>query len=251
MQHTSHMRGNKASESSAMQHIPGGPFLMGAEGWGPYEGPVREVIVNDFLIDATPVTNLDFETFVNATQYRTTAEINGSAHGYLKGTMQEIEGLCWRSYNTIARADHPVVLVSWHDSEAYAQWAGKRLPTEAEWEKAARGGLQQMLYPWGAGVPAVSLCNFGRTVKAFPATVPVGSFPANGYGLHDMAGNVWNWCADEFTIPGNKNLEVTSRIRKGGAFNVIQPFRLRCANRGAYDQDKYAINIGFRCARSI
>ena len=233
-----------------MRLIPGGVFLMGAEGWGAFEGPVREVFVGDFLMEDVPVTNAAFALFVQATGYRTCAEIRGGAAGYRQGRVQEIAGLCWRSYYIPGRDDHPVVLVSWKDAAAYAQWAGRRLPVEAEWEKAARGGLEQKLYPWGDAEPTTMHCHYGKETWDIPPTASVRSYLPNPFGLYDMAGNVWNWCADLFPYDADPSGAV-SRIRRGGAFNVIQPFRLRCANRGAYHPEGFAINIGFRCVKSI
>lgn len=241
------------NDISMMQRVPGGTFRMGAEGWGPYEGPVREVAIEEFLLDPTPVTNAAFTAFAKDTGHVTTAERRGSALGYKDGQMQQIGGLCWRSFSLAGREEHPVVLVSWHDAAAYATWAGKRLPLEAEWEKAARGGHEQKLYPWGDAEPSSLHCNFARALEDIPPTTRVGQYPANAFGLFDMAGNVWNWCGNAFQAAGQPVVNGTSEAyaRRGGAFNVIQPFRLRCANRGAFDPKGYAINLGFRCAQSL
>jgi sulfatase modifying factor 1 len=243
-----------------MRLIPAGRFLMGAEGWGKYESPIHEVFLDDFLMDETHVTNLEFEKFVNQTRYRTTAEINGFANGYIAGKAEQVEGLCWKTYFTKGRENHPVILVSWHDGNEFAKWSGKRLPTEAEFEKAARGGLQQNLYPWGDGEPRRDACNMGKQTIEVPPTTEVKTFSCNGYGLYDMAGNVWNWCADWFSEiyyssgetenPKGSETGIT-RVRRGASFNIIQTFRLRCANRGAYRPGDYAINIGFRCVKDF
>ena len=243
-----------------MTLIPAGKFLMGSQGWGEFEGPIHEVHIDDFLIDKSPVTNHEFAQFVNQTKYKTTAETNGLATGYENGEMKVILGLCWKSYYNEERKDHPVVLVSWYDANEYATWAGKRLPSEAEWEKAARGGLDQTLYPWGNNEPDNSICNFGKQTKDYPPTTEIKSFPPNEFGLYDTAGNVWNWCADwfsenfysvgEYLNPKGAKMGVT-KVRRGASFNIIQTFRLRCANRGAYDPKSYAINIGFRCAKDF
>jgi formylglycine-generating enzyme len=243
-----------------MKFIPAGKFLMGSEGWGEYEGPIHEVFVDDFLIDETAVTNLEFSKFVKETDYKTDAELKGSAMGYENGTMKEIVGLCWKSYFNEERTNHPVVLVSWNDANNFAKWAGKRLPTEAEWEKAARGGLIQNLYPWGDNEPLNDTCNWGKQTENFPPTTDVKSFKPNDFGLYDMAGNVWNWCNDWFgenyysqkdqINPTGIENGIT-KVRRGASFNIIQTFRLRCANRGAYKQDANAINIGFRCVKDF
>lgn len=227
-----------------MQLIPDGSFLMGSEGWGEFESPVRDVFLDPFQIDDAPVTNQDFSAFVRDTGYKTSAEIKGFARGYQQGKMKEVPGLCWKSYATAERADHPVVLVSWHDAAGFAKWAGKRLPTEAEWEKAARGGLEQKLYPWGDNPPDAGRCNFGRQTVDTPPTTAVRSFAPNGYGLYDMSGNVWQWCSDWFC-------KESIKVRRGASFNIMQTFRLRCANRGAFNPDDFAINIGFRCAKDV
>ncbi len=240
--------------------IPAGSFMMGADGWGDFEHPVHEVHLSAFLIEVAAVTNIAFSQFVAATSYITTAEQLGKAQGYEAGEQKEIMGLYWKSYFTPERAHHPVVLVSWEDAAAYAAWAGKRLPTEAEFEKAARGGLIQEVYAWGSIEPTEKDCNFGKTTSDFPATVSIKSYPPNGYGLYDMCGNVWNWCSDFFSPDYYANSEIENpqgpptgitKVRRGASFNIIQPFRLRCANRGAYLPDSFAINIGFRCAKNI
>lgn len=247
-------------KNSSMELIPGGKFSMGSEGWGEYESPVHEVFVKAFQMDQCPVTNERFSDFIKQTRYKTTAEIFGSAMGYKNGQLKKIEGLYWRTYFTEDRKDHPVVLISWHDATEFAKWCGKRLPTEAEWEKAARGGLNQKLYPWGNDAPNSLLCNFGKETSDLPKTTAVKTYPANGYGLYDMAGNVWNWCSDWFsenyypqTMDNNSSdIEVrNTKIRRGASFNIIQPFRLRCANRGAFDPNSFAINIGFRCVKDV
>jgi len=245
---------------TSMKLIPAGKFLMGAEGWGEFESPIHEVFVDDFFIDETSVTNLDFAEFVSQTGHKTTAEIIGFASGYKNGEMKEINGLSWKTYYTEERKNHPVVLVSWNDANEFAKWAGKRLPSEAEWEKAARGTLAKKLYPWGNSKPDNTLCNFGKKTIDFPSTSEMKNFPPNAYGLYDMAGNVWNWCNDWFSTnyySQNENENPQggktglTKIRRGASFNIIQTFRLRCANRGAYDPNKFAINIGFRCVKDF
>ena len=246
--------------NNSMRLIPAGKFIMGAEGWGEFESPIHEVFIDDFLMDETHVTNWQFAEFVKQTGYKTTAEKIGKANGYENGIMKEIEGLNWKSYATKSRHNHPVVLVSWNDANEFAKWAGKRLPTEAEFEKAAKGGIIQNKFPWGNHEPDNTICNFGKQTFDVPPTTEVKTFPPNAYGLYDMAGNVWNWCTDkfsenyyaesEFNNPKGSEAGVT-KIRRGASFNIIQTFRLRCANRGAYIPENFAINIGFRCAKDF
>jgi formylglycine-generating enzyme len=243
-----------------MKLIPAGKFLMGSEGWGEFESPIHEVYVDDFFIDETSVTNAEFSKFVNETSYVTDAERKGSAMGYENREMKDIIGLYWKTYYSEQRSNHPVVLVSWNDANNFAKWAGKRLPTEAEWEKAARGGLLQNLYPWGDNEPTNNTCNWGKQTENFPLTTEVKYFAPNDFGLYDMAGNVWNWCNDWFGENSYSEQSIENpigakngiaKVRRGASFNIIQTFRLRCANRGAYEQDAYAINIGFRCVKDF
>lgn len=243
-----------------MKLISSGSFLMGANNWGEYEKPVHEVSLDSYWMDVAPVSNQEFLVFTQNTGYITTAEHKGFAFGCKNGKMQNIEGLSWKSYVTEDRLNHPVVLVSWYDANSYAEWVGKRLPTEAEWEKAARGTLEQKMYPWGDEEPHELIANFNKTVQNIPPTTPIKSYPPNEYGLYDMAGNVWNWCSDWFSEdyytkekcnnPQGAKTGIT-KVRKGASFNVIQSFRLRCANRGAFLPENYAINIGFRCVKDL
>jgi formylglycine-generating enzyme required for sulfatase activity len=244
---------------TGMVRIPAGTFLMGSEEGGEFERPVHSVFLNDYWIEKTLVTNQQFAQFVEDTRYVTGAEQAGSAWGYQGGRFAEIVGLCWRNYAQPGREDHPVVLVSWNDAVPYAKWAGRRLPTEAEWEKAARGRVDGTMYPWGNQLPDQSHCSFGRVQSDLPPTAPVREFPPNGYGLYGMVGNVWQSCFDWYgenyywrspshNPTGPENGEF--RVRRGGAWNVIQHFRLRCANRGAVVPSTVVPNLGFRCALS-
>lgn len=219
-----------------MVAVPGGPFLMGGEDEDAFpadgEGPVREVTVAPFHIDAAAVTNARFAVFVKATGYRTEAELSGwsyvfgsfvpqeARHAVLPGTVpgapwwRAVTGAHWRAPEGPGtsigdRRDHPVVHMSWHDATVYARWAGKRLPTEAEWEKAARGGLVRARSPWGDELTPNGRhrCNIWQgdfpvrntREDGFTGTAPAKAYAPNGFGLHNTSGNVWEWCADRFS----------------------------------------------------
>jgi sulfatase modifying factor 1 len=249
-----------SQQLSGMVVLPAGSFLMGSETGGEFETPVHEVSVQSFFMDETPVTNGQFEEFVRSTGYRTGAERAGAAWGYREGGFRQIAGLSWRRYALPERIDHPVVLVSWNDADSYAQWAGKGLPTEAQWEYAARGGLVGKQYPWGDDTPDGTLCNFSRAPEEFPPTTSTKVYPPNAFGLHDMVGNVWQWCHDWYHAEAYAELAVCHAVgpssgefkaRRGGAWNVIQAFRLRAANRGAMAPQACAPNVGFRCVAKV
>lgn len=189
-------------QPAGMLLIPAGTFLMGSENGSEAERPVHEVCLDDFYMDEAPAINQQFDEFVQETSYQTDAERVGAAWGYRDGMHSLIDGLCWRDYAVSGREEHPVVLVSWHDAHAFAEWAGKRLPTEAQWERAARGGLVGEPYPWGNQPPDGTQCDFARPSSEFPGTAPVKSFGPNGYGLYDMFGNVWQWCANPYSLYG-------------------------------------------------
>lgn len=243
-----------------MVKIPAGRFMMGSSHGGEFERPEHEVILEDYWMDEALVTNKDFEQFVNQTSYVTTAENKGTAWGYRDGQYSDIKNLCWRSFAGQGREDHPVIVVSWHDATAYAEWRGKRLPTEAEWEKAARGGLVCKSYPWGENEPTPDNCGFAdKLTSEVPATVEVRMHQPNGFGLYGMVGHVWQWCSDWYKedyyaqspINDPKGTDTgTLKVRRGGSWNVRQEFRLRCANRGAINPEAAFPNIGFRCAMS-
>ena len=234
--------------------VPAGRFLMGGVDGSAAERPPHYRDVAAFLMDRTPVTNAEFGEFVDATGHVTTAERVGAGWGYAGGDYAALPGVNWRTYATPDRDDHPVVLVSWEDAAAFAAWAGKRLPTEAEWEYAAGAGMGEP-YPWGAAEPDGSQCPFARSPSEVPPTDPVGRFPANRMGLHDLVGHVWQLCADWYSADtyaaGRPPEAGTHRVRRGGAWNVIQPFRLRTTNRGAFAPDQAAVNVGFRCAADL
>ena len=263
--------------SDGLIDLAGGTFLMGTDapdGFpGDCEGPVRQVRVKPFSIDAHAVTNARFARFVAESGYRTDAERFGWSYvfaGFLPAALRRtsprpaeapwwcgVQGAAWDrpegpGSTVDDRADHPVVHVSWNDAMAYCAWAGRRLPTEAEWEYAARGGLDQARYPWGDELTpgGEHLCNIWQgsfpvrntTGDGFAGTAPVGSFPPNGYGLYDVAGNVWEWCADRFA--GNR----PERSIRGGSYLCHESYcnRYRVAARTANTPDSSSINTGFR-----
>lgn len=285
-----------ALDAASMVELPGGPFLMGTDDTQGFiadgEGPVREVELHPFLIDATAVSNADFAAFIDATGYVTEAERFGWSfvfHGLLPQSVLDthpqvaaaapwwcaIAGAYWRApegpgSHLGSRIDHPVVHVSWNDAAAYAAWAGKRLPSEAEWEYAARGGLVQQRYPWGDELTpgGEHRCNIWQ--GRFPdynslddghlGTAPARSFKPNGYGLYNMVGNVWEWCQDWFDrghTPERRNphgpASGTARVMRGGSFLCHASYcnRYRVAARYRNTPDSTASNIGFRCAADI
>jgi len=194
-------------DGSEMILIPAGEFLMGSNS---YKGtkPVHTVYLDAFYMDKYEITNAQFKRFLMANPpWRKSGRLDRRYQH--RDYLRDWDGLDYPA----GKADHPVVYVSWYAAAAYAQWAGKRLPTEAEWEKAARGGLVGKKYPWGNGRDRdwgvnrdkANCYRTGRRDKWF-FTAPVGSFPPNGYGLYDMAGNVWEWCADEFNSDYYSNL---------------------------------------------
>ena len=200
-----------ATPPPAMVLVPGGTFRMGTAGGPEHEGPEHPVEVAAFYLDRHEVTVAEFETFVRATGYRTEAETIGWS-GVFDVARQDwgpVTGASWRHPDgpgsTVA-ADEPVAQVSWNDATAFAAWSGKRLPTEAEWERAARGGVEGAAYVWGdelrpGGRPVANWWQGEFPTRdtgedGFRGRAPVGRFAPNAFGLVDMAGNVWEWCAD-------------------------------------------------------
>lgn len=200
--------------------------------------------VNEFWPNVTPVTNVQLAQFLQETGYRTPAETRGWSTVWREHAWQDVQQVDWRhpqgpETGLVGLEAYPVVHASWLDAVAYTQWAGKRLPTETEWEKGARG-TDGREYPSGDELPAESLCNFGRNQCG---TTPAGSYSPRGdspYGTADMAGNVWAWTTSK-DRRGN-------RILRGGSW-YNSPRFVRCACRFRFDPDQTYANVGFRCAR--
>ncbi len=282
--------------TEGMVKLDGGPFWMGtdyAQGFPQDgEGPVREVTVDPFYIDLHPVTNDQFAEFVAKSGYVTEAERFGWSfvfQGHVKrpeivdqrvpnvSWWCKINGSDWRhpegpDESIATRNHHPAVQVSWNDATAYAAWAGKRLPTEAEWEYASRGGAEQKLFPWGDELTpdGQHMCNVWQgqfpdvdsAEDGFSAPSPVDAFPANGYGLYAVAGNTWEWCADWFHpayhVTATRHNPVgpptgTARVMKGGSYLCHASYcnRYRVAARTSNTPDSATTNIGFRCVRDL
>lgn len=207
---------------------------------GSYDGeqdeqPLHRVYVDSFYIDKYPVTNADYKKFVDATGHG--LPYNWVGGGFPPGT-----------------ASHPVRLVSWDDAAVYSRWAGKRLPTEAEWEKAARGGLINKKYPWGDDVKSGNARYSSRL-----GPVAVGQYAPNGYGVFDMAGNVWEWVSDwydpeyyyysSYRNPQGPSQGLYHALRGGSWYD--HPSYLRCAFRNWGKPDELSLTVGFRCAKSL
>jgi formylglycine-generating enzyme len=294
--------------------IEGGRFLMGSDSGYPEEAPSRVVEVDGFWIDTTPVTNAMFARFVQETGWLTLAEISPDPHDY-PGAAPELmvagslvffptdrpvpkhdvtawwrwtPGADWRhptgpDSGLDGLWDHPVVHIAWQDAQAYASWAGKELPTEAEWEFAARGGLDGAEFAWGdefepggrvmANVWQGGFPHDGRKPGYF-RTTPVGAFPASAYGLFDMIGNVWEWTSDWWSTssgaaprsccgprnpaggsregsldPQQPDLQIPRKVLKGGSHLCAPSYcrRYRPAARHPQPIDTSTSHVGFRC----
>jgi formylglycine-generating enzyme required for sulfatase activity len=279
-----------------MVKLEGGRFLMGTDDGVGYpqdgEGPVRTVELSAFWIDPHAVTNAQFAAFVKDTDYVTDGERLGSGFVFAAFIHDErarrgaqapaaapwwllVPGASWRApegpgSGIGSRQNHPVVQVSWSDALAYCEWAGKRLPTEAEWEFAARGGLEQRRYPWGDDLKPNNhyRCNIWQgtfpTVNTledgYAGTAPVSSYRPNGFGLHNVVGNVWEWCQDWFSADFHATARHTvdplgppsgeQRVIRGGSFLCHDSYcnRYRVAARSSNTPDSATQNMGFRCA---
>jgi sulfatase modifying factor 1 len=306
----------RPASPAGMVWIPGGEFWMGCDDpTTPDARPFHRVRVSAFWMDKTEVTNQQFARFVRATGYVTVAERKPDPRdfpgappenlvpGSLVFTPPEgavplqnayvwwryVPGASWRhpegpASDLHGREKHPVVQIAWKDAAAYARWAGKRLPTEAEWEIAARGGLEGKRYCWGdarrpggkwpANLWQGHFPDQNRVEDGFRGTAPVASFPPNGYGLYDMAGNVWEWCADWYRpdsyallAAGGKvvwnpqgpkeSLDprepgIPKRVQRGGSFLCCDHYcsRYLPGSRGKGAVDSGASHLGFRCVRS-
>jgi formylglycine-generating enzyme required for sulfatase activity len=306
----------KAAGPAGMVLVSGGTFAMGAEGFYPEERPVHRVSVDAFWMDRAPVTVAEFRRFVKATGYVTVAERPLDPADYpdadpdllvpgslvfqpTRGPVDMRDVSNWWHYvpgarwdrpegpgtDTYTRARHPVVHVAYEDAEAYATWAGKALPSEAEWERAARGGLDGAVYAWGDD-PAPdgrAMANFWQGEfpwqnllhDGFAGTSPAGTFEPNGFGLEDMTGNVWEWTADYFTlshaedaakaccvphnprvttaadrhVAGEPAAHIPRRVIKGGSHLCAANYclRYRPAARQGETVDTSTSHIGFRC----
>lgn len=241
------------------------------------ERPAHRVTLSPFYLDATEVTNAAFARFVAATGYKTDAEKQGAAWVFKESfkDWESVDGADWRHPlgpdSTIDdKTDHPVVNVSWHDAAAFAKWAGKRLPTEAEWEYAARGGRKGEFFPWGNELKpnGQPLANFWQGVwpeknlleDKFYYTAPVSSFTPNGFGLSDMIGNVWEWTADWYAADYYQHSPAKDpqgpqtgemRVARGGSWFCAENYcgAYRVGFRGQSPVDAGFNNVGFRCAK--
>lgn len=295
-----------------MMRLPGGTFVMGSDTGPADERPAHPVTLRPFSIDVTEVTNEQFARFVEATGYVTVAERTPTAEQY-PGTPPErlkagsatyfaVEcstdprtwdaphppwwkytfGACWKhptgpGSDLAGKGNHPVTHIAWTDAAEYARWAGKRLPTEAEWEYAARGGLERQEFCWGSakqGDGGKFRANTFQGVfphadtgaDGFAGIAPVKSFEPNGYGLFDMSGNVWEWCADWYqpdyylespkdspTGPdtGEQDGGHPQRVRRGGSFLCADGYcrRYLPAARDKNPEDSGASHTGFRCVK--
>ena len=298
-------RGPRREVPAGMATIPGSTFWMGSDDHYVEERPRRQVSVAPFHIDLTPVTNAQFQTFVEATGYRTLAEQAPDASLYpdadpalmkagssvftgTRGPVPLNDPLQWWAYRPGARwsrpegpashiadrPNHPVVHVAYADALAYAAWCGKRLATEAEWECAARGGLDRATYAWGDVLAPAGQIMANYWTGEFPwrrdrvgdwtRTSPVATFPANGFGLFDMIGNVWEWTADDYFVSADSGVvkrcctsgngsgsPFATKVLKGGSHLCAESYcqRYRPAARHPQTEDTSTSHIGFRCVQ--
>ena len=308
---------NKANAPPTMVWIPGGVFLRGSDNLQmPDARPRHRVLVDGFYMDQTAVTNKEFKQFIDATSYVTVAERTPEAKDFPGAPPEKlvagsvvfnppsgpvpldnhfqwwtyVKGASWRhpegpQSNIEGRENHPVLHVAWDDADAYAKWAGLRLPTEAEFEFAARGGLDDNKYAWGNELTPGGrwMANIwqGRfpyentQEDGFRAVAPVASFPANGYGLFDMSGNVWEWCSDWYRPDYYAKLAATKqpvhnphgpadsfdpsepgvakRVMRGGSYLCTDQYctAYEVGARGKGAPDSGTNHVGFRCVKSV
>ncbi len=259
------------TETATMVAFEGGAFRMGSDQGLPNERPVHEVMVKPFRIGKYPVTVSEFRRFVAATGYRTDADRFGDS-GVFDFTRQNwtlVPGANWEypagKQAPRAADDHPVTQVSWNDASAYCAWLGKRLPTEAEWEYAARcGGKNETRFSWGnalvvngkhrANVWQGNNLLAAQGADGFTLTSPVGFYGENPCGMTDMGGNVWNWCADAYqSYPGNPQalpLNNEVKVIRGGSFFYDQNGEnsFTATGRASNTRETSLFNTGFRCA---
>lgn len=270
----------KLPSRAEMIRLPGGEFLMGTPRPSPEDQrPVHRVVLQPFWLDRKLVTNRQFSRFVVETHYQTIAERHGTSLLFDRttGAWHEVAGTCWRTpsgenSSLIGKEDYPVVHVSWFDAVAYATWAGKRLPTEAEYEFAARGGLSDASFPWGRTLTPDNQVRANYWQGRYPftnliqdgyfETSPTTTFPPNPYGLYDIVGNVACWCADWYaadsygrtaSIDGEGPTAGSERILRGGSWcsNSDPGGGIHVGDRDHADPNETSSCIGFRCARDV
>lgn len=282
------------ASTDGMVLLDGGEFLMGTDDREGFpadgEGPIRRVTVRPFYIDRCAVSGEQFAAFAKAAGYRTEAERDGWSFVFggllpddfpdTRGVAaapwwRQVEGADWRhpigpQSSLDGLMDHPVTHVSWSDAQEFCAWAGKRLPTEAEWEYAARGGLEQRRFPWGDELTpeGAHLCNIWQ--GTFPShntvddgyfgTAPVAAFPPNAFGLYNVSGNVWEWCSDWFsptfhvdgsTVDPAGPPDGQAKVMRGGSYLCHRSYcnRYRVAARSSNTPDSVTGNTGFRSVR--
>lgn len=254
-----------------MIYFEGGTFLMGSANGLPQEKPVHEVKLKPFYMDVSPVTVEEFRAFVDSTGFKTEAEKFGDSGVFNldAGNWELLPGAFWAKpfgpKGPDAEHDHPVTHISWNDAVTYAAWAGKRLPTEAEWEYAARSGKNSgNKFSWGNPVSAngkyfantwQGTLQAPETADGFLYTSPVGVFGTNEAGLTDMGGNVWQWCADTYkSYPGNamsERVDPNVKVIRGGSFffDEYGENSFSVSFRGKNSAETSLFNTGFRCAK--
>ncbi|HPE76530.1 MAG TPA: formylglycine-generating enzyme family protein [Draconibacterium sp.] len=256
---------------NTMIFFEGGTFMMGSDSGLPQEGPAHSITVKPFSIDKSPVTVLQFSAFAEATGYKTEAEKFGDSGVFnLKTQKWELmPGAYWQKplgpNGPNAENDHPVTHVSWNDAVAFAQWAGKRLPTEAEWEFAARSGKNSAnKFSWGNKVSEngkyfantwQGTLQAPETIDGYLFTSPVGAFGENQAGLTDMGGNVWQWCSDNYKAYPGSSAQISEDssikvIRSGSFFfDEYGDNSLTVSFRSMNSHETSLFNTGFRCAK--